>query len=53
MRACSKCHGHFRPSQMTVYKGRLLCEECAGDEAMWDSIERSERALDDYLSSQE
>lgn len=50
---CTKCRGHFRPSQMTVYHGRSMCEECAGDEAMYDTIARQERALDDYLASQE
>jgi hypothetical protein len=50
---CTRCKGKFQRSELTVYKGRLLCEHCAGDEAMWDSIADQERKLDAYLSAQE
>lgn len=49
-RECMVCHGLFWPSDMSVYKGRIMCDECRGDQEMWDFGAEQERALDEYLS---
>lgn len=50
---CQRCHGLFGRSEVSVYKGRRMCDSCIGDEQMWDSISTQEKELDALLSAQE